>query len=297
MVYIHGGGFFSGSGSSVFVGPEYIMDRGEIILVTITYRLGAFGFLTTNDEHLPGNLGLKDQVVALNWVYDNIEAFGGDERRIIIFGQSAGAVSVHMHMLSRLSYGLFTGVIAMSGTANVPFAIDENPEYTARQTAKHCNIQNWDTLSTADLAKALKRVNKLVLLNAGDKLKHWDVDNLVNYRPIVEKPGPTAFLSQHPDEILRTGNYHAVPIMFGRVPNEGGVRVIAIMESEKLRHKFNNDFYNLMGKFLEFPSKFNSSQVEYKVQQVVIEYFRGVSNLNNATRQAFVDVSTYLHSF
>lgn len=105
MVYIHGGGFFAGSPSSLFHGPQYFMDNGEVILVLMAYRLGALGFLATGDEHSPGNFGLKDQTLALKWVKDNIREFGGNPNSVTVFGTSAGGTSAHMHMISPLSKG------------------------------------------------------------------------------------------------------------------------------------------------------------------------------------------------
>ncbi|KAL1116581.1 hypothetical protein AAG570_005053 [Ranatra chinensis] len=103
MVYIHGGAFRFGS-----PGPKgrarYLMDR-EMVLVTLTYRLGPLGFLSTEDEVIPGNFGLKDQAMALGWVKRNIEHFGGDPDSITIFGESAGGASVHYMMMSPLSKG------------------------------------------------------------------------------------------------------------------------------------------------------------------------------------------------
>lgn len=107
MVYIHGGGFFAGTASSLIVGPEYFMDNGQVILVVIQYRLGPFGFLSTGDENSPGNYAFKDQAMAIKWVHQNIEQFGGNKKLVTIFGQSAGAASVHMHMMSPLTKGKF----------------------------------------------------------------------------------------------------------------------------------------------------------------------------------------------
>ncbi|MPC17299.1 Esterase FE4 [Portunus trituberculatus] len=103
MVYIHGGGFAissAGEGGS----PAPLMQK-DIVLVTMNYRLGTLGFLSTNDNILPGNLGLKDQVLALQWVQDNIELFGGNPKQVTIFGVSAGGISVHFHILSPSSKG------------------------------------------------------------------------------------------------------------------------------------------------------------------------------------------------
>lgn len=105
MVFIHGGGFYRGSSSLGTYGPEYLMDR-DIVLVTIQYRLGVFGFLSTEDAVVPGNMGLKDQARALLWVKENIHTFWGDRYKVTIFGNSAGSSSVHFHMLSPVTCSL-----------------------------------------------------------------------------------------------------------------------------------------------------------------------------------------------
>lgn len=104
MVWIHGGGFISGTAN--LFGANNFLDK-DIILVTLNYRLGIFGFLTLGDLSAPGNFGLKDQVLALKWVQRNIKAFGGDPNRVTIFGESAGGVSVSLHALSEASNGNF----------------------------------------------------------------------------------------------------------------------------------------------------------------------------------------------
>ena len=89
MVWIHGGAFWSGSGTFSDYGPQYFMDTG-VVVVTLNYRLGPFGFLTTGTEELPGNMGLWDQSLALHWVQENIKHFGGDSDQLTLFGESAG---------------------------------------------------------------------------------------------------------------------------------------------------------------------------------------------------------------
>ena len=89
MVWIHGGAFMSGSGTYGDYGPQYFMDQG-VVVVTLNYRLGPFGFLSGASENLPGNLGLWDQALALTWVRDNIRHFGGDGDQLTLFGESAG---------------------------------------------------------------------------------------------------------------------------------------------------------------------------------------------------------------
>jgi carboxylesterase type B len=106
MFWIHGGGFKTGSNTSKRYGPEFLLTE-DIVLVTINYRVGIFGFLNFEDASLgvPANTGLKDMVMALKWVQKNISEFSGDPNNVTIFGESAGATSVHYLVLSRLTAG------------------------------------------------------------------------------------------------------------------------------------------------------------------------------------------------
>ena len=88
-------------------GPKYLMDRG-VIFVSFNYRLGPFGFLSTGDDVVPGNNGLKDQSIALMWIRDNIKFFGGNPDSVTITGLSAGGASVHYHFFSTMSKGNIT---------------------------------------------------------------------------------------------------------------------------------------------------------------------------------------------
>ena len=113
MFWIHGGGFALGS-SNEYDHPTLLEE--DVILVTINYRLGAFGFLSFGNDLLSGNMGLRDQVAALKWVHQHIHMFNGDAARITVFGESAGGISVHALQLSPLAEGLIAGGIAQSGT-------------------------------------------------------------------------------------------------------------------------------------------------------------------------------------
>lgn len=126
MVYIHGGSFLTGSAAKRVYDGSYLAERG-VIVVTINYRLGVFGFFchpgladaSTGGSY--GNYGLLDQIAAIKWVKENIKGFGGNPDNITIFGESAGAVSVLTLMSSTLSEGLFQGAIAQSGA--IPFGL------------------------------------------------------------------------------------------------------------------------------------------------------------------------------
>ena len=123
MVWIHGGAFVNGSGSTPWYDGTSFAARGDLVCVTINYRLGALGFLHLADlggEEFAstGNLGLLDQVAALRWVRDNIEAFGGDPGNVTVFGESAGAMSVGALLGMPSARGLFRRAIPQSGAAN-----------------------------------------------------------------------------------------------------------------------------------------------------------------------------------
>ena len=120
MVWIHGGGFTGGSGSQALYEGASLTCRGDIVLVTINYRLGVLGYLDLNDyaealEGVASNLGQRDQIAALQWVRDNIEAFGGNPNQVTIFGESAGGMAVSTLIAMPQAKGLFQRVIAQSG--------------------------------------------------------------------------------------------------------------------------------------------------------------------------------------
>ena len=120
MVWIHGGGFNTGAGSVGNYNGKFLVPRGDIVLVTINYRLGALGFLNLRDASngsYPGTgaEGLADQIAALAWVKENIASFGGDPNNVTIFGESAGSFSVIALMASPLAQGLFQRAIGESG--------------------------------------------------------------------------------------------------------------------------------------------------------------------------------------
>ncbi|RZC41742.1 COesterase and/or Abhydrolase 3 domain containing protein, partial [Asbolus verrucosus] len=98
LFYIHGGGFVEGS--SLYFQPDLFINN-DIVFASINYRVGVFGFLSTQDEVVPGNMGLKDQFLALQWAHDNIKLFGGDPEKITIYGESAGSASCAYHLLNQ----------------------------------------------------------------------------------------------------------------------------------------------------------------------------------------------------
>jgi len=123
MFWIHGGGFIGGSSSSELYDGAQLAKKGDVVIVSINYRLGPLGFMYFKDmpggkDNFDSNLGIKDQVAALKWVKENIAAFGGDPDAVTIFGESAGGISVETLMAIPAAQGLFKRAIAESGPAN-----------------------------------------------------------------------------------------------------------------------------------------------------------------------------------
>jgi len=139
MLWLHGGGNEGGSASSAFYNDGTLVNHG-VLLVTVNYRLGIFGFFAhpalsaESAHHGSGNYGLMDQILALRWVRDNIANFGGDPNNITMFGNSAGAIDTGLLMTSGLSKDLFQRAIAESGTS---FSHPLSPLAAAEKAARH----------------------------------------------------------------------------------------------------------------------------------------------------------------
>lgn len=116
LFWIHGGGYQFGAGSLLETNGSVLSALHDVVVVTINYRLNAFGFLSVDDDQIPGNMGLYDQAMALQWVRDNAAAFGADPDSITIWGQGMGSISVSAHLVSPVSRGLFSRAIMQTGS-------------------------------------------------------------------------------------------------------------------------------------------------------------------------------------
>lgn len=130
ILWIHGGAFTGGTGSDPTFDGSNLASRGDVVVVTINYRLGTLGFLALNDGLTNGNYGLADQITALDWVRRNVQDFGGDPDRVTIFGQSAGAASVRALVASPKARGKFAGAIMQSNLGGLAYGTTYSKYYT-----------------------------------------------------------------------------------------------------------------------------------------------------------------------
>ncbi|GAA6224619.1 carboxylesterase 5A-like isoform X2 [Lates japonicus] len=164
MVWIHGGGLSMGAASQYDGSPLAAYEN--IVMVIIQYRLGILGFLSTGDEHAQGNWGFLDQLAALRWVKENIEAFGGDPQAVTVAGESAGGISASILTLSPQAKGLFQRAIFQSGVATLGTYTTSHPLSYAKIVA---NLTECDCSSTEELVQCMRGKSKEELIEATKK--------------------------------------------------------------------------------------------------------------------------------
>nr|WGO51722.1 putative antennal esterase CXE24 [Ectropis grisescens] len=290
MVFIHGGAFMSGSGDSAQYGAERLAPRGAVLL-TLNYRLEVLGFLALHTPEVPGNAGLKDQVLALNWVKDNIQQFGGDPNNVTIFGESAGAVSVTYHMLSPLSRGLFHRAIVQSGTCLSDWAVASEPRDRAFRIAK---VLGKDVQDTDELLKFLQSVPatkliKMTFKTATDDEKRRSLP--MHFIPTIEKefPGVEAFITKHPIDLLLANEVSKVPLMIGYNSAEG------LLTYEAMLRKTN--FLNANPSYLvprDMARKLTEKQMN-EFGKRIIEFYTNNKGFSAETANGLVDMLTDVH--
>ena len=233
MFWIHGGGFTIGDGK---MDPTLILDK-DVLVVSVNYRLGPFGFLALDgNPELAGNIGLKDQQEALQWVNKNIIYFGGDPAKVTLFGESAGAVSVHAHVLSPRIRNIFQGAILQSGTAlmrYVPIFIEKEVQKSSKKLVEkvNCNVPNvLECLQKQDAETLMEVSAKNALGASEEETSYWIVQ---------DSSSPNPALPYNPLQQLSVGNVKKVPMIVGTTKDDGGL-IIIIDPSVKKGFEENN---------------------------------------------------------
>jgi len=210
MVWIHGGAFILGSGSTPLYQGERLSRSGDVVVVTINYRLGALGFLDWSSvvdgaDRPPSNLGIRDQVAALEWVRDNIEGFGGDPENVTVFGESAGAMSIGTLLGVPAARGLFHKAIMQSGASH---------NVSSRQKSARVAERFVEALGlrkpTPDALRELP-VTRLMQAQAQTSVTMGLDDGLMAWQPCIEDD----FLPEPPLTAIDRGDVAHIPIMIG----------------------------------------------------------------------------------
>jgi para-nitrobenzyl esterase len=174
MVFIHGGAFIDGSARNTWYDGTTLSARGDVVVVTLQYRLGALGFLELSEiagkEYAPsGNLGILDQIMALRWVHNNIAMFGGDPQNVTIFGESVGATSVGILMVAPAAQGLFQKAILESNSAVrvghfLPRATELAREFMKAAGAN--DVQDLQKMSMLQIRRAQEKLFGTIFLDS-----------------------------------------------------------------------------------------------------------------------------------
>jgi para-nitrobenzyl esterase len=236
MVWIHGGAFVTGAGSLGTYNGKYLVARGDVVVVTINYRLSALGFLNLHDATHgkspgTGTEGLSDQIMALRWVKQNIASFGGDPDSVTIFGESAGAMSIGALLGAPAATGLFHKAILQSGAAHIGRKRESSAKVAAMLLEK---------LGITD-ATALPGIPHTTILKAQAEIIDEARSGGMPFAPTIDG----TLLPIRPIERVRAGSASGIPILTGTTMEEWKLFTAArpkmrLMNEAKLRHYTHN---------------------------------------------------------
>ncbi|CAH1789337.1 unnamed protein product [Owenia fusiformis] len=298
MIWIHGGGYSSSANVQY---PGHFMASKGVVVVTINYRLGFMGFLTTEDEHAPGNYGMLDQVMAMQWVQDNIARFDGDPNMVTLYGQSAGASSAALHVLSKRSKGLFHQIICQSGSDLTEWAIsppDLIPKWYTQQLVEDFNEEYPDWNIPTNDSKAM-----LDSLRTKDIWEMLEADNVtrkpgwisLGFVPVVDhphRPRDQAFLEDTPFNLRDREDFDKdINIISGLTSEDGSLYVIAVLPDSLDRGYNRTEFLERLT-ILAYDLSYND--IYEDVTQAVAFEFSPWPHINDldANRQKFNEMFT-----
>ncbi len=244
LVWIHGGGFTGGSGNVPWYDGTNLAADGDVVVVTINYRLGALGFLHLAHLHPElagsGANGIRDQVTALEWVRDNIAAFGGDPGRVTVFGESAGGMSVGTLLGTPAAAGLFHGAIAQSGACANVSTVDSAIAVTDRfLAALGVAAGDLDALLAApvdDVLDAQAAIDPRV--TAAARPPEGARAGLLTYQPVVDG----TVLPRPPLDAVRAGSAAGIPLVAGSTAEEWNLfhirsRMLGALDEDRARRR------------------------------------------------------------
>lgn len=238
VIWIHGGAFCLGSNDYKMYGPQYLLDHEDGgVFVGVNYRLGPLGFLSLECDEAPGNQGLHDQVLAMRWVQSHILHFGGDPDQVTLFGESAGAMSLFLHLVSPLSKGLFHRMIALSGSGSSPFVQnDRRPSIYGRTFASKFGIGFEE--SDEEALRKLRKLSAKSIVGQTTLFKDFHEAIPCPWKPVVDSSyASVPFLPQSFQEAIKAGNFNKDVIVLAGSCSEEGLIMSAQFYRYPLRYR------------------------------------------------------------
>ncbi len=271
LVWIYGGGFYSGTTTLNLYDGKILAAENSIIVVSIGYRVGALGFLAMGDASAPGNAGLFDQLMGLEWVQQNINHFGGDPNNVTLFGESAGSVSVSLHLLSPLSRSKFSRAIMQSGTANMPWAtvtMEEGKRRSLELAFDYLGCPRIPRTKSLDaVVECMRSVPPQRLVD-----EQWVTRGILQFPFIPVIDG--SFLVETPEMTMKRRNFKKCPILLGSNLNEASFFIIyelpdflQLNRSTMSREQFENSIDRLFQFYPQYPRTVNSFGTDAIVYQ------------------------------
>ncbi|CAH0728692.1 unnamed protein product, partial [Brenthis ino] len=246
------------AGGTGMYNPTKLAKEG-LIVVTVRHRLGPIGFLCSSEDKIPGNAGLKDVVMALRWVRDNIVAFNGNPNKVVVAGQSFGAAMAESLLVTHMAKGLFHGVILQSGTVLAPWAFN----YDAEDRAKFLRMQFNESRPVTTFAKA--GIANLAAIAEELNLPYMP------FGICMENPlkNEEMLMSASPLDLITKGKVTRVPIMMGYTTNEAYIFSSVLKDANVVR-KMSKEMTFLLPVELQ-TSKRAMPQIVKKVNEMYFE--------------------------
>ena len=245
MVWIYGGGFQEGFAQGPFelYDGQYYAEQHNVVVVNINYRMGALGFLVTDRIH--GNAGLLDQRLALQWVQNNIKYFGGNPKRVTLFGESAGAMSTGIHTLSPGSQGLFQQAILQSNPVGLRYMTNARAGLFGMEFCRLVSCLRGNACDTACIqALPMDKVQKAAQASSSNATIYIEanydhpLDGFLGYKPTIDGE----IVLEQVVHLLDQGKAPApIPMMVGVVSNE----MVPFLAPEKTPAPLSMDLYTM----------------------------------------------------
>ncbi|KOB74700.1 Odorant degrading enzyme CXE20 [Operophtera brumata] len=292
IVFIFGGGLYKGSNTDDRYNAKYLVQK-EVLVVTVNYRVGAFGFLCLKTKEAPGNVGIKDQVAALRWVKENIATFGGDPHSVTLHGESVGGSSVSLFILAQKAEGLFNRAIIDSGNAIRPMFFDRDPINTAAEVASRLGYNTTDP----------DELQKIFQNTTADEIVIASTNNFTNnaygrfvFSTCIEdvNVSKNVILKEYPKGLLKSvKDIPEISIIMG-YDNKDGIMWASDYNSEGLRD-LDYDFTTVIPKSITFKTEENKSMFIEDVRELYFNNSKtNIEGLINYFSDALVHYPSFL---